>query len=232
MSMAQETRLTTTAYALLGLLCTRPYSPYELAQQMKRDLHFCWPRAERAIYYEPKRLVALGLVSAEKEPTGRRPRTVYSITPDGRRAFTEWLELGAAAPPELECEALVRATFAHRGSKRALLEVLAELREHAVAMQRQIGEQAREYEQTGGRFPDQLHLIALGGRFLADYARMLEGWASWAEDEVRTWPSVASASEVPLDFAYDLFRELGSADEPSRPGPSTPARDRTSPRAG
>jgi DNA-binding PadR family transcriptional regulator len=229
MSRHDETRLTTTAYALLGFLCTRPYSPYELAQQMQRDLHYCWPRAERAIYYEPKRLVALGLATAHQEPTGRRPRTMYSITPAGRHAFERWLEEGAAAAPELECEAMVRATFAHRGSKQALLSVLAGLREHALGIQRQIAAQAREYEQTGGRFPDQLHLIAIGGRFLADYARMLEGWANWAEAEVRTWPTVASASEVPLDFAYDLFREIASAVPPDgAPGASgLPAGERS-----
>jgi DNA-binding PadR family transcriptional regulator len=227
MQATEHTRLTTTAYALLGLLYSRPYSPYELARQMKRDLHFCWPRAERAIYYEPKRLVALGLATTEQQRTGRRPRTVYSITLEGRRAFEQWLEEGTAAPPELECEAMVRATFAHRGSKQAFLNVLAELREHALAMQRQIAAQAREYEQTGGRFPEQLHLIAIGGRFLADYARMLEGWAGWAEAEVRTWPTVASASQVPLDFAYELFREIASAVPPDGADgpPGSPARE-------
>jgi PadR family transcriptional regulator, regulatory protein AphA len=214
MSSSGETRLTTTAYALLGLLYTRPYSPYELAQQMKRDLHFCWPRAERAIYYEPKHLVSLGLATSTSERTGKRKRTVYTITPNGRRAFKEWLEQGTAAPPEFECEALVRATFAHRGSKQAFLKVISQLGDHATAIRRQIAGQAQEYQYSGGQFPEQLHLIALGGRFLADYATMLHNWAAWAEAQVQTWPTVATASEVPLDFAHDIFREISSSDQP------------------
>jgi DNA-binding PadR family transcriptional regulator len=214
MSRPREPALTTTAYALLGLLYTRSYTPYELAQQMRRDLHFCWPRAERAIYYEPKHLVELGLATATADATGRRKRTVYSITDSGRAALAEWLERGEAAPPELECEALVRATFAHRASKDALLRVIAQLRDHARAIQRQIADQAREYERTGGQFPDQLHLIALGGRFIADYAAMLGEWADWAEAEARTWPTTESAADVPLEFAHEIFSQIGALAPP------------------
>jgi DNA-binding PadR family transcriptional regulator len=208
MSSSDGPHLTTTAYAVLGLLYTRPYSPYELTRQMKRDLHFCWPRAERGIYYEPKNLVAHGLATASPERTGKRKRTVYSITPSGRRAFERWLEQDAAASPQLESEAILRATFAHRGSKDALLRAIASLREHGATMRQQLTGQAHQYADTGGPFPDQLHLIALTGRFLIDYASLLEDWADWAEAHVRDWPSVKSASEVPLDFAYEIFAEL------------------------
>jgi PadR family transcriptional regulator, regulatory protein AphA len=205
-----DSPLTTTAYALLGLLCTRPYTPYELSRQMKRDLHFCWPRAERGIYYEPKNLVARRLATATVERTGRRKRTVYAITPSGRRAFKEWLEQGVPAEPQLECEAILRATFAHRGSKEALARSIDSLREHAAAMRAQLELQAREYASTGGPFPDQLHLIALTGRFLIDYTALLDNWADWAEARIRDWPSVKSADDVPMDFAYEIFDELAN----------------------
>ena len=200
--------LTTTSYAVLGLLYTRPYSPYELTQQMKRDLHFCWPRAERGIYYEPKNLVAHGLATARAQRTGRRRRTVYSITAAGRRAFDEWIEQAPAEVTQLSSEAILRATFAHRGSKKALLRAIESLREDAAVMRRQIASQAREYADTGGPFPEQLHLIALTGRFLIDYAALLGQWADWAKRHVDAWPSVQSASDVPLDFAYEIFAEL------------------------
>jgi DNA-binding PadR family transcriptional regulator len=211
MSSPKHSRLTTTSYALLGLLYTRPYSPYELAQQMKRDLHFCWPRAERGIYYEPKNLVARGLATARVEHTGRRKRTVYSITATGRRAFDDWIERAPEEAIQLESEAILRATFAHRGSKDALLQAIATLRDDAVAMHRQLASQAREYRQTGGPFPEQLHLVALTGRFLIDYATLLTEWAEWAQRQVDAWSSTKSASEVPLDFAYDIFAELDSS---------------------
>jgi hypothetical protein len=89
--------------------------------------------------------------------------------------------------------------------------VLRGLGEHAAALRRQIGEQARDYQETGGPFPDQLHLVALTGRFLIDYAELLGRWAGWAEEHVASWPTVASASGVPLDFAYEVFRSGAEA---------------------
>ena len=217
MSSAKDPRLTTTAYALLGLLYTRPYSPYELTQQMKRDLHFCWPRAERGIYYEPKNLVARGFATAREERTGKRKRTVYSITAAGRRAFDEWIEQAPAEPTQLESEAILRATFAHRGHKAALLRAIESMRADATEMRRQLEMQAREYADSGGPFPEQLHLIALTGRFLIDYTSLVSAWSDWAGKLVESWPSVQSASDIPLDFAYEIFAEL-AATEP-RPAP-------------
>ena len=82
---------TTTSYAILGLLRLRSWTPYELAKQVQKSLGWFWPRAERKLYDEPKNLVALGLATATEEYTGNRPRTVYAITPAGRRALRGWL---------------------------------------------------------------------------------------------------------------------------------------------
>ena len=94
--------LTSTSFALLGLLAVRPWTTYELAQQMDRGLASFWPRARSNLYAEPKRLVALGLATATTQQVGRRPRTVYRITPKGRRALKAWLDEqnnAAKAPP-------------------------------------------------------------------------------------------------------------------------------------
>ena len=75
--------LTTTSYAILGLLAIRPWSTYELARQMQRDLRFAWPRAESNLYAEPKKLIAHGLATASSEPRGKRRRTVYTTVTRG-----------------------------------------------------------------------------------------------------------------------------------------------------
>src|SRR5919198_1204279 len=49
-------RLTTTSYALLGLLALQPWSTYELAAQMDRGLSTFWPRARSNVYEELKKL--------------------------------------------------------------------------------------------------------------------------------------------------------------------------------
>ena len=43
-------RLTTTSYAILGLLAIKPWTTYELAQQMDRSLRRIWPRAKSKLY--------------------------------------------------------------------------------------------------------------------------------------------------------------------------------------
>ena len=82
---------TSTSYALLGLLSVRPWSAYELAQQMARSLDHCWQVAPSVVYHEPKRLVEMGYATVTRQQAGRRSRAVYQITPCGREALRKWL---------------------------------------------------------------------------------------------------------------------------------------------
>src|SRR5256885_8128925 len=121
---------TTTAFAILGMLAIRPMTPYELANGFDRSLGRFWPRARSKLYEVPKHLVDIGYARAVQEQTGRRPRTVYSITPAGRRALAAWLaEPGAG--PELEFEQLMKVFFAEHGSKDAVVANLAAARSWA-----------------------------------------------------------------------------------------------------
>lgn len=207
--------LTTTSFAILGLLSVRAWSAYELTGQMKRGLRHTWPRTETRIYQEPKNLVAHGLATASTEATGERMRSVYSITAKGRRELARWLE-GESAPPQFQSEAVLRATFAEAGTKEALLATLQGLAEEGRALRRQLADQAEDYVTTGGPFPERLHLIALIGRFLSDYAELLEGWATWAEDTVSTWPAVGPGGAVPIPEAvFDLVLERAGRARPS-----------------
>jgi DNA-binding PadR family transcriptional regulator len=203
--------LTTTSFAILGLLSVRPWSAYELTGQMKRGLRHTWPRTETRIYQEPKNLVAHGLASARLEANGKRRRTVYNITPKGRRALAHWLDT-PAEPPQFQSEALLRTTFADAGTKDALLKTLRALRTEGETLRRQLGTQAADYLATGGPFPDRLHIIALVGRFLSEYAQLLESWATWAEDQVDTWPSTgpANAASVPHEV-FELVIQRAAA---------------------
>jgi PadR family transcriptional regulator AphA len=197
--------LTTTSFAILGLLSVRPWSAYELTGQMKRGLRYTWPRTETRIYQEPRNLVAHGLATARAEANGNRRRTVYTITTKGRGALAEWLEQ-PAEPPQFQSEALLRATFADAGTKDALLDTLRGLRKEGEALRHQFGAQAADYVATGGPFPQRLHIVALIGRFLGDYAQLLESWAAWAEQQVTDWPATGPASAVPIP--RDVFRDL------------------------
>lgn len=192
--------LTTTSFALLGLLAARPegWSAYELAQQMSRSLHYVWPRAERNLYDEVKLLADRGFANTRAEPVGRRPRTVYSITPAGLRALRTWLG-EPSAPLSLESEALVRVFFGEQGDLTDLLAAIRAIRKEAEDTELRVAEMLRADSVDGGPFPARLHVTALMGKLLFSHRDAIRRWADWAEAEVAKWegPTLAAGARVP-----------------------------------
>jgi DNA-binding PadR family transcriptional regulator len=210
-------RLTTTSYLILGHLALRDWSTYELAQQLKRSTRHYWPRAESKIYEEPKKLVAHGLASATREHTGRRPRTVYAITDEGRDALRHWLQ-EPPEPPMLEFEGIVKVLFAEHGSKEQLLATLGAIRDQAERTRSQHAALAGDLEQTGGPFPDRLHLNALVFQFMWDQAETVLRWASRAQQQVADWPEDLTTPPGPA--ALQILHEASVV--PDRPGTGAP----------
>src|SRR6478672_10534302 len=126
--MAATSDLTPTSYAILGLLAVKDWTTYELATQMDRTLSRFWPRARSKLYEEPKKLVAAGLAEATVGTHGRRPRTVYAITPAGRRALGAWIRADST-PPAFESEQLLKVFYAENGTTADLAAGLLALRE-------------------------------------------------------------------------------------------------------
>jgi DNA-binding PadR family transcriptional regulator len=191
-----ERELTTTSYAILGLLAVQPWSTYELAKQMRRNLHYLWPRAESNVYAEPKRLAAAGLAKARSEPTGLRRRTVYSITPKGQRLLSRWLA-EPAAPARLESESLVKVAFAPSGSKLDLVNTLRRFRAEVEDKQRELRAIFEEYLRGDDPFPERVHVNVVSYRLLWEYTRTEARWADWALGEVERWPDVAAPHDRP-----------------------------------
>ena len=180
-------RLTTTSYAILGLLTIRPWTTYELTQQMRRSLSRFWPRAESKLYEEPKKLARHGLATAAPDQVGQRHRTRYTVTPEGQRALARWLaEPGQG--PVLEFEALLKVFLAEYGTKGDLLATLAGVRAWAQQNAAEDARIARSYLTGSGQFPHRTAQLVLVGRYLADLAEMTERWAQWATDVVDDWP--------------------------------------------
>jgi DNA-binding PadR family transcriptional regulator len=185
--MSQLPTLTTTSYVILGHLALRSWSTYELAQQMKRSTRHYWPRTESKIYEEPKKLVAHGLATATREYTGRRPRTVYAITGKGRKALRRWLDEPGQAPL-VEFDGAVKVLFAEQGTKEQLLATLRSIREQAERTRQEHATLADDLAQTGGPFPDRLHVNSLVFKFMWEQTETIIRWATWAEREVARWP--------------------------------------------
>ena len=178
--------LSPTSFALLGLLSVRSWTTYELANQTTRSLQYFFPRAERHLYAEVKRLADAGLAKSETAFTGKRRTTTYAITPAGRKALRAWLRT-TPAPPTLEAEVLARAFFADSGRQQDLLASLEVARQQAVETQRELATMAQSALDGTAPFPERASVGALAMRFVADFHRLIEHWAEWATAEVETW---------------------------------------------
>jgi DNA-binding PadR family transcriptional regulator len=191
--MSSARGLTTTSYAILGLLAVRPWSTYELTRQMNRSLGRFWPRAESKLYEEPKKLVAQGLALATAEQVGRRPRTMYTITPEGRQALALWLQTPGAGPV-LEFEQLLKVFFSDHGTKASALASLAAAREWAAEQNEENKRAAQAYAAGDAPFQQRAAQTMLAGAFLTDFCLLVARWAEWAAEHVEQWPDDPAAA--------------------------------------
>jgi DNA-binding PadR family transcriptional regulator len=179
--------MTTTSYAVLGLLAVKPWTTYELIRQVDRSLRRIWPRAQSKLYEEPKKLVALGFARSTPDRNGKRVRTRYTITPKGRRALATWLQRPGSGPV-LECEQLLQVHFADSGTRADLLATLAATRVWVREQNVEHLAVARAYLTGEGAFPERAAVNLLGGRFLTEFYEMVDRWAAWATAVVEQWP--------------------------------------------
>lgn len=94
------------SYVILAAIGELGASTPEVVDMASRGTMF-WTASPSQIYAEPKRLLELGWISAEKQPAKTRSRTVYRMTPDGREALRQWLRAPAGFP-KLQHEASFR----------------------------------------------------------------------------------------------------------------------------
>jgi len=185
--MSSAPPMTTTSYAILGLLAVQPWTTHELVQQVDRSLRRFWPRAQSKLYEEPKKLVAHGYATASDDPVGRRQRTRYTITAKGRRALAVWLgEPGNG--PVLEFEQLVKIHFADSGTKADVIANLDAARAWVLEQNEENLATARAYLAGESAFPQRAALNQLPGRFLTDFYATVARWIDWATTIVDTWP--------------------------------------------
>jgi PadR family transcriptional regulator AphA len=216
--------LTTTSYAILGLLDLRPHTAYELAAQSSRSLRFAWPTAPSRLYAEPKRLAAEGLIEITTEPIGpERSRQVFRITAAGRRALRAWLRT-PPAPPSIEAEALLRTLLAHAGRPDDLMGALEATREHTLAQYTEGRAIVDAYAEGRVEYPEHLHQNLLWMVFVRELLQLVHDWTHFAQEEAAGWRSDADRGSTAR--AQELLRELADGEPtfPRRPmAPSHPS---------
>jgi len=78
------------AYVLLGFLCLRALTQYDIFKALKTHVSPFYQPSLGSIQTTLKKLLTEGLVTVERTQTGRK-KSVYYITEAGRKAFEEWM---------------------------------------------------------------------------------------------------------------------------------------------
>ncbi len=194
-------RLTTTSYAILGLLARRDWSAYELTKYMQLSaVRAVWPRTESRIYLEFKNLLAHELATSQEQRKQGRKRSVYSITALGREKLGEWLQLGEGNL-RLESEPLLKFLYcdlAPSAFEAQLAHMKQQLHDEVVAMELAVAE-----AQAGGLFFEQnafqnAQLLTL----LTGLVEARSHWVCELEQALATMPAQdAAAGEVDEIYA-------------------------------
>jgi PadR family transcriptional regulator, regulatory protein AphA len=174
-------RLTPFSYAILVLVGRGGAGPHDLRRMSEQGRVF-WDAAASQWYAEPKRLAALGYLTARKEPGRTRERTHYELTEAGRTALAEWVRTPAALP-RMQHETVVRLLAADLVDPAAVLEGLstlgADIDEQLAYLARaragwgpELAHRARLLE-TNQRYAERL--LALKREWLAEAERVLRG---------------------------------------------------------
>ncbi len=86
-------RLTTTEYAVLGMVAWGEASGYELARSAARGIGYIWAPSRSQIYKVLPRLAGWGLLRSREVAQRSRPdKALYRITSEGRATLRCWIE--------------------------------------------------------------------------------------------------------------------------------------------
>jgi DNA-binding PadR family transcriptional regulator len=106
-------QLTPVSYVVLGLVAEGATTPYDMKQKAAASVGYFWNFPHSQLYAEPARLAELGLLSEEREDSGRR-RRVYTLTPAGRDALDSWLRQPTSEQPQIRDTGLLKLFFGER----------------------------------------------------------------------------------------------------------------------
>ena len=207
--MSSAPTLTTTSYAILGLLAVKPWTTHELVQQVDRSLRRIWPRAQSKLYEEPKKLVAHGYARATDDSVGRRPpHPLHDHRQGPPRAGR--LALTARRRPRARVRAAREDPLRrqrHQGRRPRQPRGHARLGPRA---EQENLATARAYLEGRGAFPERAALNQLPGRFLTDFYVTVARWVDWATRVVDTWPDDVTAAPFDAAAAEEAVRSAES----------------------
>ena len=168
--------MSTTPYALLGLLSIEPMSGYDIRRNLDESLSHFWSESYGQIYPALKRLEADKLIVPVKQavPASRRKR-LYTLTPRGRARLRSWL----AEPPKPQPprnELMLKLFFGRLAPPEAIASHIRRLQvqqERLLATYEDIGRQLRAERAGHPDLPYWLLTLSAGverGKALLDWS--------------------------------------------------------------
>lgn len=174
--------LTTTSYAVLGLLSIAPMSGYDLHQAVDRSVRHLWPISKSHVYAELARLEPLGLIAATDVPQERLPdKRVFRLTEMGEETLDEWLLGGEFEAPQFRLPFLLPALFGHRLGPERIGELLEHVKAGAETRRRDFQALLDAMESAPGT--EYARLVVLHG------VRLAEATAAWADEAAARLPA-------------------------------------------
>ena len=127
-------RLSTSSYAVLGLLSFARMSGYDLAAIAQRSVAQVWPISKTQVYAELRRLSALELVEGrDAEHSGGPAKTLFELTDAGERELDAWLAADTGMGLRLRAPAVLKLLLGHRASAEQARAGLARFRDRVHA---------------------------------------------------------------------------------------------------
>ena len=172
--------LTTTEFAVLGLLTRGERSGYALRKHARASVGYFWSPARSQIYAVLPRLVEGGYVTRrDVVQHGKPDKQLYRITALGERALRDWLESRAPEPVADRNPLLLKVFFGDLASSEAILDQVRDRRREAERLHEELD--AIE----AGVEPSERDLYPrLTRRYGRRYADMLIAWADEVEHEL------------------------------------------------
>jgi DNA-binding PadR family transcriptional regulator len=174
----------TIKYAILGLLHYKDMHGYKIKRHIERDFGHMWTINYGQIYPNLKQLRKEGLVTVQEvNVAGEKgpPRKLYSITPDGKKAFLAWIE----EPPEramlLRDPFLMRFVFFGFGDRSRAVELIEE---QIGLYQKQLGKREKNLE----RWKEHDVYVRLITQLGVNLNRVLLDWLEKARKEIMNAP--------------------------------------------
>jgi len=171
--MREAPKLNPFSYVVLTLVGEGGAGPHDIVRMMRRGA-WQWRASESQYYAEPKRLAALGLLTAHKEPGITRERTVYELTDAGRDALRAWLAT-PSGPPRIQNEPLLRALASEYVDPELTIAALRPLRaelEESLALE-------AEGEEVAPTLPRRERILRINHRLVR---RVIEAHQLWLDE--------------------------------------------------